>query len=64
MDRVKIKHLREQRGLSLADAARQAGLSSRQVWYQIESGRLENLTIATLERIAKVLGCRAADLLK
>lgn len=64
MNTGKIKSLREQLGLSQEAAARQAGLSGRQVWYQIESGKQKNLTLSTLERIAKVLKVKAADLLK
>lgn len=64
MDTAKLKKLRERRGLSQEDAARLAGLRGRQVWYMIESGRRTNLTLATLESIAKALGVKASDLLK
>ena len=63
MNTTKIKQLREKQGLSQEAAARKAGLSGRQVWYQIESGKQKNLTLSTLERIAETLGVHAADLL-
>lgn len=64
LDTQKIKALREKLGLSQEDAARLAGLSSRQRWHHIESGLKANVTVETLESIAKALGVKASDLLK
>jgi transcriptional regulator with XRE-family HTH domain len=65
LDCEKIKRLRERLGLSMADAAEKAGFSAgRQAWYNIESGQRTNIKIETLERIAKALGVKAADLLR
>jgi transcriptional regulator with XRE-family HTH domain len=64
IDYAKIKSLREKRGLSLMDAARAAGLKSRQEWHQIETGERDNATVATLEKVARALGVKAKDLLK
>jgi len=64
LDVEKIKLLRERRGLSQEDAARLAGLAGKQRWNKIEKGLVPNITLATLEAIAKALGCRAGDLLK
>ena len=64
LDTMKIKQRREKLGLSQEDAARLAGLSSRQRWHHIESGRKPNITIDTLESIAQALQCKPADLLK
>ena len=60
----KIKRLREDVGLSQAEAAAKAGLKTRQRWHQIESGIITNIELDTLERIAKALGVKAKDLLK
>ena len=64
IDIEKIKRLREKVGLTMGQAATKAGFASRQQWYQVESGRRENMTVQTLEKVASVLGCRAKDLLK
>lgn len=64
LDTAKVKAAREGRGLSQAEAATLAGLSGRSRWSEIESGRLSNVTLETLEKIAKALGVKAKDLLK
>jgi DNA-binding XRE family transcriptional regulator len=64
IDTAKIKRLRETLDLSMEEAAKRAGLPGRQRWYHIESGKLTNITIETLERVAKALGVKAKDLLK
>ena len=64
LDTEKMKKLRIKRGLTMTEAAQAAGMSSRQRWYEIESGRLTNITIDTLNRIAAALGVSARDLLK
>jgi transcriptional regulator with XRE-family HTH domain len=64
VDTGKIKRLREQKGLTQAEAAEAAGLANRQHWNQIETGLRDNLTITTLEKIASALGVKAKDLLK
>ena len=45
-------------------AAAAAGLSSRQAWNNIESGRQPKLQLDILESVAKALGVKARDLLK
>ena len=64
IDAEKIERLREGRGLSQEEAARLAGLGGRQKWSDIVAGRRKNVTIETLEKIAKALGVKARDLLK
>jgi transcriptional regulator with XRE-family HTH domain len=64
LDHEKMKRLREKKGLSQADAAKAAGLSSRQHWHLIESGDRPEITLATLDKIAAALGCKAKDLIK
>jgi len=59
----KMKQLREKRGLTMEAAAAKAGFKSRQAWHNIESGR-QSPTLATLDKIAKALGVKAAELLK
>jgi transcriptional regulator with XRE-family HTH domain len=64
LDLVKLKKLREKRGLSQEQAAQAAGMRLRQQWYEIEKGLRKNITLDTLNRIAAALGVRAKDLLK
>jgi len=64
LDVAKIRKLREAAGLSQDDAAKRAGLASRQRWHQIEGGSSINIELDTLERIAKALGVKGKDLLK
>ena len=60
----KIEALRVKKGWTQEEAARAAGLSGRQHWNNIVSGKQSGITLATLEKIAQALGCRAKDLLK
>ncbi len=64
LDTEKIRQLREELKLSQEDAAQRAGLSNRQHWHQIESGGKPNVTLETLERIAKALKTTPCDLIK
>lgn len=60
----KIRRLREQKGMTFKAAADAAGFKSRQTWFQLETGRLKNPTLSTLESVAAVLGVHAKDLFK
>lgn len=60
----RMKQLREALGLSMEQASAKAGLTGRQHWHQIESGRSDDIRISTLERIASALGVTAKELLK
>jgi transcriptional regulator with XRE-family HTH domain len=60
----RIRKLREGRDLSQAEAATLAGLSAAARWSEVESGRLSNITLDTLAKMAKALGVKAKDLLK
>jgi transcriptional regulator with XRE-family HTH domain len=64
LDFERIKELREGRGLTQEEAAKLAGLGTRQRWNDLEAGRRLNIELDTLERIAKALGVKARDLLK
>lgn len=64
LDAHKVRTLREACGYTLAEAAERAGLGGPQKWSDIESGRRKNLTLDTLDKIAKALGVSAKDLLK
>jgi transcriptional regulator with XRE-family HTH domain len=63
LDLVKVRELREKRGLTMEQAATKAGMPSRQRWYEIESGAKPNITIDTLDKMATALGVKARDLL-
>ena len=53
----KIVALRKRHGLTQAELARRSGVSQPMI-AQIESGALNNLTLKTLARTARVLGAR------
>lgn len=62
-----IRDRREKLGLTLEQAAKAAGMKSRQHWYSVEtgaSGGQSGITLGTLNAIAKALKCDAKDLLK
>ncbi|MEM1012521.1 MAG: helix-turn-helix transcriptional regulator [Planctomycetota bacterium] len=63
LDLDKLKQLRADAGLTMAEAAERARLSGRQAWYAIESGRNADVRVSTLERIAAALGTTARELL-
>jgi transcriptional regulator with XRE-family HTH domain len=53
----RIATLRKRRGLTQAELARRSGVSQPMI-AQIESGKLNNLTLRTLARTARVLGAK------
>lgn len=53
----KIANLRKDRGLTQAALAQRSGVSQPMI-AQIESGKLNNLTLKTLARTARALGAR------
>ena len=52
-----LKSLREQQGLSISEMAERTGMD-RAMISRLESGRLDNPTLATVSRYAKALGKR------
>jgi transcriptional regulator with XRE-family HTH domain len=63
LDLHKLRARREELGLTQEQAAKAAGMSSRQAWNNVESGR-QSPTLETLDRIAKALKMKARDLVK
>jgi transcriptional regulator with XRE-family HTH domain len=63
VDLKKIKAIREKLGLTQGQAAKRAGLRSRQHWNKIEVGD-GGITVATLEKVAKALKIGAKELLR
>src|SRR4051812_33349823 len=59
-----IKTLRERQMLTMQEAATKAGFGGRQSWNDIESGRRANIKLATLFKIAEVLGVPARSLIR
>ncbi len=66
VDAVKIKSKRKQLRLTLAEAAIKAGWGKGGLtrWHDIEAGRRTNLTMNTIDAIAKALGCVTTELIK
>ena len=56
-----MKYYRLMAGLSQREIAEKIGIG-RQYYCNIENGR-QNTTLVTLEKIARAIGCKAADLL-
>ena len=63
VDRRKIAELRERKTLTMEEAAKRAGMSSRQRWYAIESGLRANITPDTLYAVARALGVTMDELM-
>ena len=59
---VNVRFLREIRGLSVIEAAKQLGVG-RQYWYLIEKGDA-NVTLDKLDSIAQILGVSVEDLVR
>lgn len=64
LDTLKIKILREKKGLTMDQAAKLAGMKKAQRWNEFENGDNPNVTLETLTRLAKALGCDVRDLIK
>jgi transcriptional regulator with XRE-family HTH domain len=58
----RLKQLRLEKGLSVADLAEQAGVSKPYIW-QIEYGRRQNPSGDKLQKLASALGVTIADLI-
>lgn len=63
LDTGKMKELREDLKLTQEQAAQAAGMSSKQQWYDIESGRKDNVSLETLAKIGRALNVDPAELL-
>jgi len=65
VNKNRIRELREAKGWTQQQAATAAGLSSRQHWNNIESGRQKarSISVEQLERIAEAFGVAVGDLL-
>ncbi len=57
----KLRRLRKQKDYSIRGLAKKAGLHWTTVW-EVEVGR-RAATVATLKKLAKALGVKAADLI-
>jgi transcriptional regulator with XRE-family HTH domain len=64
LDIAKLKSLRLARGWDQAEAARRAGLGNKARWSDIESGRRRNITMDTLDAVAKAFGVEPQELIK
>lgn len=58
---LRIKELREQRGMTLAKLGKEVGRQKSTIFYY-EDGTI-NISLGMLENIAKVLDCTVQDLL-
>jgi transcriptional regulator with XRE-family HTH domain len=59
---LRLRMIRERRGLTQADLAAQVG-RSRQTICHFETGRSSDIRNSDLHKLAEVLGCRVRDLL-
>ena len=58
----RMRELRESAGLTQAQASKRAAMPQSR-WSDVESGARTNVTVETMGRIARALGCNAQDLL-
>lgn len=58
---VRVKETRKKMGMSQIELCRKAGVS-RQTLSSIEVGKINNVTVKTLQKIAKALSCRVSDI--
>ena len=58
---IKVKETREKLGMSQIELCRKSGVS-RPTLSNIERGKINNITIKTLRKIAKALSCRVSDI--
>lgn len=61
--RIRLKELRSAAGMSQNDLARSIGMSPQYV-QKIEQGKIKSLGLDTADKLKKVLGCKAGDLLE
>lgn len=57
-----IKARRKQLGLTLAEAAKRAGMSNPIQWHKVESGKFRDPRMTTILRMAKALRCKPMEL--
>lgn len=57
----KVKERREELGMSQTELCQKAGVS-RQTLSGIEAGKVANVTVKTLQKLAKALSCRVSDI--
>ena len=58
---VKIKETRQKMGMSQIELCKKAGVS-RQTMSSLEGGKLKDVKVKTLCKIAKALSCRVSDI--
>lgn len=58
-----VKVVRERKGLTKAQAAREMGWTAQR-WWDLENDRHPNPRVATLLAVCKVLGCEVTELLR
>ena len=63
VNNTKIRELRLQRGWTLAEAARPAGMKRDQQWHVVEKGERKHITAETLWRFARALGLPMDELM-
>jgi transcriptional regulator with XRE-family HTH domain len=63
INHARIAERRGELGLTMEEAANRGGLSSRQQWNDVESGRKKRLSAEVLYRMALALAVRMEDLI-
>lgn len=58
---VKVREMREKRGMSMYELAKRTGLSKAFIW-DLDRGNIKSPGIGSLTKIAKALGCEVTDL--
>ncbi|WP_175511474.1 helix-turn-helix domain-containing protein [Alicyclobacillus macrosporangiidus] len=58
---VKVREVRQQRGITTYELAKRSGLAQSFVW-KLDHGKIKSPSINTLTKLAKALDCSVDDL--
>ena len=57
-----VRELRRERGMKVVDLAGRSGVSRATIW-KLEQSEVKNVSIGTLQKLAKALGVRTEELI-
>ena len=60
--KTRVRELRMERGMTVNALAERSGVSRATIW-KLEQSGVKNVSIGTLQRLAKALGVRTEDLI-
>ena len=60
--KTRVRELRRERGLTVNSLAEKSGVSRATIW-KLEQSEVKNVSIGTMQKLAKALGVRTEDLI-